>query len=210
MATTEGKLLVIGEILRFENKPFKAAHLTSITGLARQVVHYHLRQFAEKEYIVKHDKFYVIHDKEGLYDELNDLAHKRQRAELLSTRPEHVFVDPEFTNNVTKFLRVYLSLEEFVKQEDPAVAEKWSEPMNETREILKDKTTKVIENYTMFQRYLSTRMRDQALMSARKDILDLDPEQTVKNFFKHFAPTLTPNDVELLQGVVREYTRKEK
>lgn len=201
MASTEGKLLVLGEILRFESKPFKVAHLTNLTGLTRQVVHYHVRQFEEKEYIVKHDKFYVLHDKEGLHEELREMAHKRHRADLLS---DVTFTDPAFTNNVVKFMKRYYALEDFIKETDPATAERWSPLLDEVRKLLKERCEGTIKNVTMFQRYLATRMRDQSPSTARKELLLME-EKEFDDLFKEVIPELTPHEFELLQGVVREY-----
>lgn len=60
-----GKMLVLGNVLKL-NRPFKAATITQMSGLSRQLVYIHLNNLCETGYLEKIDKSYIIRDREGL------------------------------------------------------------------------------------------------------------------------------------------------
>lgn len=68
-----GKVLVIGSVLKLE-RPFKAATITQMTSLSRQLVWQHLIDLTELGYLEKIDKTYVVKDKEGLLSSLLEAA----------------------------------------------------------------------------------------------------------------------------------------
>lgn len=71
--TVNGKVLVLGSVLKVD-RPFKAATITLMTGLSRQLVFNHLNNLTETGYLEKVDKHYIIRDREGLLSTLMDAS----------------------------------------------------------------------------------------------------------------------------------------
>ena len=68
-----GKAQVISAILKMD-RPFRPPHVIDMTGLERQLVYYHLRNFCDNGMLRKSGKVYQIADKEALFDNLLNTA----------------------------------------------------------------------------------------------------------------------------------------
>lgn len=65
------KLLILGNVAKFE-RPFRLANITEMTGLERQLVHYHLTKLVEQGKLEKIGKTYSIINKDELIDSMLD------------------------------------------------------------------------------------------------------------------------------------------
>lgn len=64
-----GKALVLSAVAK-QKMPFKASAIVDITGLERQLVHYHMTKFTERGWVEKVGTYYSVIDLEQIVDEL--------------------------------------------------------------------------------------------------------------------------------------------
>lgn len=99
-----GKALVLGSVLKVD-RPFKAATITLMTGLSRQLVFGHLTNLVETGYLEKIDKHYIIRDREGL---LSTLIEAAESVESGMPKPAGFF-DANSTNVATVTCNMIIS-----------------------------------------------------------------------------------------------------
>lgn len=99
-----GKVLVIGAVLKLD-RPFKAATITQMSGLSRQLVWQHLGDLTESGYLEKIEKTYVVRDKEGL---LSTLLEAADTVESGLPKPGGFF-PADFTNGVNAKLETFVA-----------------------------------------------------------------------------------------------------
>lgn len=74
-----GKLQIIAAIINID-KPFRASHITQMTGLDRNLVRYHVVNFTSLNLLEKVDRTYILKNREGLLNLMIESAEKTETA----------------------------------------------------------------------------------------------------------------------------------